>query len=83
MREEAMIDTIKPVQYSNRIEFQLLQTDLILQKITIGYYRQSILPSLSGFATYNINYQNDNFGDLYNKSFPNSIAGLSLSFPTV
>jgi outer membrane protein len=81
MRQEAMIDTIQPVQYSNRIEFQLLQTDLMLDKMTIGYYRQSILPSLSGFATYNINYQNDNFGQLYNKSFPNSLAGLSLTFP--
>ena len=81
MRQEIAIDTIQPVQYNNRIEFQLLQTDLLLQKLSIGYYRQSLLPSLSGFATYNINYQNDNFGDLYNKSFPNSLVGLTLSFP--
>ena len=81
MRQEAMIDTLQPVKYNDRIEFQLLQTELTLGKLAIGYYRQSLLPTLSGNATYNINYQNDNFGDLYNNSFPNSFVGLSLSFP--
>jgi outer membrane protein TolC len=81
MRNDIMIDTLQDIQYRNRIEFQLLQTDLSLEKLSIGYYRQSFLPSLAGFVNYNINYQNDNFGQLYNKTFPNSLAGLSLSFP--
>jgi outer membrane protein TolC len=81
MRNDIMIDTLQEIQYRNRIEFQLLQTNLSLEKLSIGYYRQSFLPSLTGFVNYNINYQNDDFGQLYNKSFPNSLAGLSLSFP--
>jgi outer membrane protein len=81
MRNDIIIDTLQGIQYRDRIEFQLLQTDITLEKISIGYYRQSFLPSLSGYATYNINYQNDNFGQLYEKTFPNSLAGLSLSFP--
>ena len=81
MRNDVMIDTLQEIQYRNRIEFQLLQTNLSLEKLSIGYYRQSFLPSLAGFVNYNINYQNDDFGQLYNKTFPNSLAGLSLSFP--
>ena len=39
------------------------------------------MPSLSGFVNYSWNYLNDNFRDLYSKSYPGSIAGLKLSVP--
>jgi outer membrane protein len=81
IKNDVIIDTLQVIQYKDRIEFQLLQTDINLERLSIGYYRQSFLPSLTGFANYNINYQNDNFEQLYDKSYPNSIAGLSLSFP--
>jgi outer membrane protein TolC len=81
MKKDILIDTLQGIRYNDRIEYQLLQTNLQLQKLSISYYRQSFLPSLSGFANYNIIYQNDNFSALYNKSFPNSAAGLTLSFP--
>jgi outer membrane protein len=81
MRNEVMIDTLQDVEYMDRIEFQLLRTEMKLEQLSIGYYKQSLLPSLSGYANYNLNYQNDNFGQLYDKTFPNSFAGLSLSFP--
>jgi outer membrane protein TolC len=81
MKKDILIDTIQDIRYNDRIEYQLLQTNLRLQKLSISYYKQSFLPSLSGFANYNIVYQNDNFSALYNKSFPNSVAGLTLSFP--
>jgi outer membrane protein TolC len=59
----------------------LLQTNLHLQKSNIEFNKLSFLPSLSAYANYNINYQNDDFSELYKKSYPNSIAGLSLTFP--
>ncbi len=80
MKDEILLDTLQVVNYHNRIEYQLLQTNLNLQKSNIEYNRLSFLPSLSAYANYNINYQNDVFGDLYKKSFPNSVAGLSLAF---
>jgi outer membrane protein TolC len=52
-----------------------------LQKSKIDYYRMSFLPSLSAFANYNFIYQNDATSELYKRSFPNSVIGLSLSFP--
>jgi outer membrane protein len=77
MKKDFLIDTLEGIRYNDRIEYQLLQTNIRLQKLSISYYRQSFLPSLSGFANYNIIYQNDNFASLYNKSFPNSAAGLT------
>jgi outer membrane protein TolC len=81
MKKDILIDTVQGIKYSDRIEYQLLETNIRLQKITLNYYKQGFLPSLSGFANYNFVYQNDNFSALYNQSFPNSTVGLSLSFP--
>ncbi len=81
LKEDILMDTLQTVNYNNRIEYQLLQTNLHLQKSNIEFNRLSFLPSLSAYANYNINYQNDDFSELYKKSYPNSIAGLSLTFP--
>jgi len=67
--------------YQNRIEYQLLQTTMVLQKSNVQYYKMAYLPSLSGFANYNLMFQNDNFNDLYKESYPNSMLGLTLSWP--
>jgi outer membrane protein len=81
MKKDILIDTVQGIKYSDRIEYQLLETNIKLQKITLNYYKQSFLPSLTGFANYNFVFQNDNFSTLYDRSFPNSTVGLSLSFP--
>jgi outer membrane protein TolC len=81
LQDDILEDTLQTVNYHNRVEYQLLQTNLNLQKSNIEYNRLSFLPSLSAYANYNINYQNDIFSQLYKKSFPNSTAGLSLSLP--
>lgn len=81
MEKDVLLDTLQNVNVYNRIEYQLLQTNLKLQKSRINYYRLSFLPSLSAFANYNIIFQNDEYSQLYKQSFPNSTIGLSLSFP--
>ena len=81
MEKDAIIDTLQNINVYNRIEYQLLQTNLKLQKSRIDYYRMSFLPSLSAFANYNIIYQNDVYNQLFKSSYPNSTIGLSLSFP--
>lgn len=81
MKKEVLIDTLNAMDYRERIEYRLLQTDLLLKQLSISYYKQPFRPSLSGFLNYNLIYQNENFGSLYKKSFPNSMAGLTLSFP--
>jgi outer membrane protein len=81
MEKDVLLDTLQNLDVYNRIEYQLLQTNLKLQKSRIEYYRMGFLPSLSAFANYNLVFQNDAFSQLYKRSFPNSAIGLSLSFP--
>lgn len=81
MENEIVVDTLKPLDYNNRIEYQLLQTNLKLQNARVNYFKWSFLPSLSAFANDNFVYQNDQFSNLYNKAYPNSNIGLKLSLP--
>lgn len=81
MKEDVLLDTLQTLNIYDRIEYQLLQTNLKLQRSLISYNRLSFLPSLSAFANYNIAYQNDSFSELYKTAYPNSTVGLSLVFP--
>ncbi len=81
MEQDAIIDTTRQVEYSNRIEYKLLQTDLSLQKANLSYYYWSFLPSLSIFGDYNLQFQNDKLPNLYNVDYPSAYAGIQLSLP--
>jgi len=81
MEKDIYIDTLQTLNYQNRIEYQLLQTDKKLQKANLNYYVWSFLPSLSAFGEYNLNFQNDKLSQLYNKDYPNAYIGLQLSLP--
>jgi len=78
---EAITDTNQRLDYNNRIEYQLLQTQKSLQNVNVNYYKWGFLPSLSATGVYNLYYLSDNFSSLYNKSFPNAYVGLSLTLP--
>lgn len=76
-----LIDTLSTIDYSRRIEYAILQTQRRLQEANVKYNRWSFLPTVSANGAYNANFLNDNFGKLYNSSFPNSFAGVTLSLP--
>lgn len=81
LEKEIYIDTLQPVTYTNRIEYQQLQTQKRLLQYNLRYYKWSYLPSLSAFGQYNLNFFNNEFSKLYDRNYPNSYAGLTLSFP--
>ncbi len=81
MEQYMLTDTLQNVAYANRIEFQQLQTQKQIQELTVNYYKWGFLPSLSGFANYNMVYQNNEFQQLYQQSYPNSLIGLRVSVP--
>jgi outer membrane protein len=81
VNEVLTIDTSGVVNFSNRIEYQLLQTQKRLLEANLKYYKWGFLPSLSAFGEYNFNYFNNEFAKLYNANFPNAYAGINLSFP--
>jgi outer membrane protein TolC len=78
---EASIDTNQQLNYTNRIEYQLLQTSKSLQNLNAQYYKWSFLPSISAVGAYDLVYLNTKFSDLYNNNYPSFYAGLTLSFP--
>jgi outer membrane protein TolC len=80
-REVTNLDTLQAVDFNNRIEYQQLLTQKRLQEANLKYYKWGFLPSVSAFGAYNLNYYNDRFNKLYSHNYPNSYAGLSLSFP--
>ncbi|HTI09704.1 MAG TPA: TolC family protein [Puia sp.] len=81
MASEVNVDTTAAIDYSKRIEYQLLLTQKRLQQADLQYNKWSYLPTLTAGAGYNLNYLNSRFGNLYTDNFPNSYAGLQLSFP--
>lgn len=81
LEKESMLDTLQQVNYENRIEYKLLETQKRLQQYNLKYYKWSFLPSVSAYGNYNIDYFNDKFSKLYQQSFPNSNVGLQLAFP--
>lgn len=81
MEQDAILDTLQQVQYQDRIEYKLLQTQQSLAQANLKYDKWSFLPAVSAFGNYNLAYLNQNFKDLYSRSFPNSYAGLTVSIP--
>jgi outer membrane protein TolC len=83
MEDNITFDVSAKVDFNNRIEYMQLQTQKQLQQGNVKYSKLAFLPSVSGFAAYNLNYLNNDFDALYKTSYPNSYAGLTLSIPIV
>ena len=81
METDAVVDTTVGVQYENRIEYKLLQTQQRLQQANEKYYRSAYVPSISAFGNYNMSYLSNEFAKTYNNGFANSNIGVQLAFP--
>lgn len=81
MEREVSFDTIQPISFSRRIEYQQLTTQKRLQKALTTYERNAFLPNLSANGAYNLNFLNDNFGKLYGVNYPYSYIGLTAGIP--
>jgi outer membrane protein len=67
--------------YKSRVEYSLSETQLKLNKLDLKRYKAQFLPSLSAFGNGSYQFQNNNFKDLYDQSFPTVIVGLQLNVP--
>jgi len=83
MENEIGFDISQNVDYNNRIEYQILQTQKKLQVANLNYTKMAFTPTIQGFAAYDFNYFNNSFADLYKPDYPNAFAGITLSFPIV
>lgn len=83
MENSVTYDVAQTVDFTNRPEYQLLQTQKSLQVGNLKYSKFSFLPSIQGNAAYNMNYLNDDFSQLYNNNYPQSYAGITVALPLV
>ncbi len=81
MENETAADTNQAVNFSNRIEYQIFETQKQLLESNLHYYEWSFIPSLTAFGYYNFNYMNNDFQKLYERNYPSSYLGLQLSLP--
>jgi outer membrane protein len=81
MENEILIDTLQEINYTENIDYKILYTQKELQEANVKYTKWAYIPTLNAFGNYNLNYQNNNFRELYDKRFPYSYVGATLSFP--
>jgi len=81
MESEIVIDTLQEMHYSSHIDYKILYTQKELQDANLSYSNWGFLPSLNLVGAYNLNFQNNSFRDLYNKSYPFSFVGATLALP--
>jgi outer membrane protein TolC len=81
MMQEIYIDTLAPLQFEKRIEYQLLQTTKKLQRETTMYYRLGFLPSLSAYYNYNCEFGSNEYSNLFDNQYPNSLIGIQMNLP--
>lgn len=81
MENEITLDTLQLPDYTSRIEYRQLQTQKNLLLSNLEYNKWAYLPSVSAFGAYNLNFLNNNLGELYGHIYPNSFIGLTLGVP--
>jgi len=81
LTKETRIDTLLTLESGRRIEYSQLQTTIALLRENYSFYKYNFLPTVSAFGNFNLVNQNDHFNQLFNRNFPNSVIGLTLSLP--
>lgn len=81
MENDINLDTLQIPDYTNRIEYRILQTQQNLLKANLLYNKWSYLPSVTANGAYNLNFQNNNFDKLYGANYPNSFAAVTVAVP--
>jgi outer membrane protein TolC len=81
MENEVALDTLQQINYTEHIDYKILYTQRELQSANVKYSYWGFLPTLSANGAYILNYQNDNFGELYDQDYPYSYVGATLAFP--
>ncbi len=81
MEEKAFVDTTQMMLPENRIEYQQIQTEESLAQLNTGYQKWAYMPTLTANYNYNWLYFNNSFSQLYDRSYPTSGLGLTLSLP--
>jgi outer membrane protein len=81
MERQIGLDTLQPLLFPNRIEYQQLLTQEKLLQANTFYQRSAYLPTISANGVYNLNYLSNSIGKLYSSNYPNSFFGITAAVP--
>jgi len=81
MENEIVLDTLQSLEYSQHIDYKVLNTQRQLQKANVKYSYWSFIPTLTANGSYIYNYNNNSFPELYNVKYPYSFVGATFTFP--
>jgi len=80
--DEATALLASELEYANRTEYNLLQSQLTLNKYDLKRHKLSGIPSLAAFGTVAYNYSTNTFKDLFKEQYIfYSLVGLQLNVP--
>jgi len=81
MENDVALDTLEDLNYNSNVDYRILYITRELQKANVQYNKMAYIPTLNLFGAYIINFQNNEFGELYKTRYPYVYAGATLSMP--
>jgi outer membrane protein len=81
LESEIFLEPTTGLNVNENINYQLLSTQKTLQESSLKYATWAFVPTVSLFGSYNRQFQNNTFSQLYNTAYPTSYIGASVAFP--
>jgi outer membrane protein len=81
IQNQAAASALDTAFYHNRIEYKLLETNIMLNKLDVKSKKAAFLPTVSLNAGFGEVFQENQFKYLYNNMYPNSFIGLAVNIP--
>jgi outer membrane protein len=81
MEEEIPLDTLQSLNPADRIDYKILDTNRKLQSYNLKYARWAFLPTVQAYGYWVNYYYGNTFGELYDKRFPNTYYGATVTLP--
>ena len=81
LEQQVMLNNGDTSFYHNRIEYNLLETNIMLNQLDVKSKKAAYLPSASFNASYGDVFQENHFRYLYDHAYPDSYVGLSINVP--
>lgn len=81
MEAEMDVDSQTDLQYENRIEYKLMQSQMAVSDLRTQYEKWAFIPTISAYYNHNWIFFNNQFKELYQQSYPTSAVGLSFGIP--
>lgn len=80
LETKILLDTLDGVNATQRVEYQILETQKKLQLLNTKFSKVSYIPTMSAFINYGWDWRSEAIKDLYDITVPRSVFGLNFSF---